>query len=155
MCVSLPLCVREMKPQPSMASVILLYTYLSVILLNYTAADERPYDLYFVVPVCQLLSHRTSMRLDIIQKMGKYFMLLHSTPHFLLCFFAFFQWLTIFQSYHALVYFSASLIVSDSFPSLFPPSYSISLFCVFKHHMCLWALNSGERLHRHRLILLA
>lgn len=104
-----------------------------MILLNYTAADERPYDLYFVVPVCQLLSHRTSMRLDIIQKMGKYFMLLHSTPHFLLCFFAFFQWLTIFQSYHALVYFSASLIVSDSFPLL------VSSFLLNPTFLCVQA----------------
>lgn len=107
-----------MKPQPLMASVILLYTCLSVILLNYTAADERPYDLYFVAPVCQLLSHRTSMRLDIIQKMGKYFMLLHSTPHFLLCFFAFFQWLTIFQSYRALIFLLPLLCLT-----LFPPCF--------------------------------
>lgn len=118
--VSLPLCAREMKPRPLMASVILLYTCLSVILLNYTAADKRRYHLYFVVSVWQLLSHRTSMRLDIIQKMSKYFTLLLSTLHFFLVFLTFNHvlfviplWPTVLQSYHAHVYdFSASLIVS-------------------------------------------
>lgn len=63
------LCIfGEMKPQSLMASVLLLYTYLSVISLNYTAVDMRHFLLCFVVPVGQLLSYWTSMRWNIIQR---------------------------------------------------------------------------------------
>lgn len=60
-----------MKPQSLKALVILLFTYVSVISLNYTAVDTRA-DLYTAVPAWWLLSHWVSIGKDIIEKTGKY-----------------------------------------------------------------------------------
>lgn len=49
MFASFPLSIVEMKPKPLIELVILLYTYLPLISLNYTAVDMRCYHLYFAV----------------------------------------------------------------------------------------------------------
>lgn len=61
-----------MKPGSTQVSVILLYTYLSVISLNYTVGATPSYHLCFVVPT----RHLASIRGVIIQKISGYFIFL-------------------------------------------------------------------------------
>lgn len=114
-------CVSS-SVHPLMALVILLYTYLSVISLNYTAVDMRRYHLYI-------------NEVEYYSKDGQIFHILSIAfiSHFQL--FSFFRCqISFFQRYHVLlkclftISFPASLAVSDSFHSLFPLSTSIPLF---------------------------